>query len=253
MKYDLSDLTFTIPFKKDTEQRLENVIAVINYLKKYFITNIMVCEQDSTRNFPEIENIEYEFIQTNNYLLLRTQMLNNMCKKSKTPFIANYDTDVILPVNQYVSAIELLRQNIADGVYPYGGGFYNFIGHERRYIIDNLSVGELTEKNGHLNHPQSVGGALFWNKKKYIEGGMENENFKSWGFEDNERIIRFLKLGYNMQRIPGIIYHLDHPTSENSSNTKHQAYFENQLEFQKVSNMSSPQLRQYVNSWGWNR
>ena len=30
--------------------------------------------------------------------------------------------------------------------------------------------------------------------KSYIEGGMENENFKSWGLEDAERLYRFTTL-----------------------------------------------------------
>ena len=253
MKIDLKDITFTIPFKKDTDQRLENLLTIINYLKKYFITNIMVWEQDSERKFPEIEDVKYNFIKTSDYILLRTKMLNDMCKKSSTPFIANYDTDVILPIQQYVNAISLLRKKQADAVFPYGGGFYNFIGENRKFIIDNVSIGSLTEHNGHLNHPQSVGGVLLWNKQKYIEGGMENENFKSWGYEDNERVIRFTKLGYNIVRIPGILYHLDHPTSVNSSNTHHQAYYENQQEFMKINNMHPSLLRSYVNSWPWTK
>jgi hypothetical protein len=253
MKINLKDVTFNIPFKKDSDERLENIITIIRYIQKYFDTNIIVCEQDETRNFPEMEGVKYFFLPASNYILLRTAMLNKMCKLSNTPFIANYDTDVVFPVNQYVSAMEALKQNLVDGIFPYNGRFMNYIGQERRTIIDTLSLENMTEAQGHLNHPSSVGGAIFWNKQKFIEGGMENENFKAWGFEDNERVTRFTKLGYRIGRVDGILFHLNHPTSQNSSNTNHQAYIDNQIECNKVASMTVPMLRQYVNSWPWTK
>lgn len=251
--FDMKDITFTIPFKKDSDERLENLLTIIKYIKKYFDTNIMVCEQDDTRKFPEVDGIQYVFIPAGNYVLLRTHLLNKMARMAQTPFIANYDTDVIFRPEQYSQAIQILRENKADGVFPYDGRFFNFIHDIRKAIMDRLDVSEITDGHGHINHPNSVGGALFWNKQKFIEGGMENENFKSWGYEDNERMSRFSKLGYRIARIPGILYHLNHPTSPNSSNTQHKAYQENQWEFYKVANMSKEQLRAYVNSWPWVR
>lgn len=251
--FDIRDITFTIPFRKDSDERLENLLTVIKYLKKYFDTNILVCEQDDSRKFPEVDGVEYEFIPTGDYKLLRTQLLNKMARMAKTPYIANYDTDVILKPEQYVDSVRALRENIYDGVFPYDGRFFNFITDIRRAIIDRLDVSEITDGHGHINHPNSVGGALFWNKQKFIEGGMENENFKSWGWEDTERACRFAKLGYRLGRVQGILYHLNHPTSQNSSNTNHAPYQENQAEYYKVARMSKQELQAYVNSWTWNK
>lgn len=247
------DLTFTIPFKKDSDERLENIVTIIKYLKKYFHTNIMVYEQDSVRNFPNIPDVNYEFIQSENILLPRTHILNKMAKMTTTTYIANYDTDVLMCPDQYKIAISLLRENKTDGVFPYDGRFFNFINDNRKKIIDSLDVTGLNEKDGHLNHPNSVGGAIFWNKQKFIEGGMENQNFISWGWEDTERANRFLKLGFRMCRVNGILYHLNHPTSINSSNTSHTAYNENYKEYCKVASMNPAQLREYIKSWGWVR
>lgn len=253
MKIDLKDVTFTIPFKKDSDERLENILTIIKYLQKYFDTNIIVAEQDDVRKFPTVDGIEYVFFPATNYLMLRTTLLNKMCKMTKTPYIANYDTDVIFTVDQYVQAVNGLRSNVVDGVFPYAGRFMNYIGAERQRIISTLSLDGITEANGHLNHPNSVGGALIWNKQKFIEGGMENENFKSWGFEDNERMVRFTRLGYRIGRVAGILYHLNHPVSQNSSNTQHKAYNDNQIECNKVASMGIEQLKQYVKSWNWTK
>lgn len=253
MKIDLKDVTFNIPFKKDSEERLENAVTIVKYIQKYFDTNIIVSEQDDTKKFPDMDGVKHIFLQTSNNILLRTTMLNNMCKLSSTPFVANYDTDVLFKETQYVTAVDMLRKTDKAGVFPYGGRFLNYINNERRKIIDTLSLDGMEEGNGHLIHPSSVGGAIIWNKQKFIKGGMENENFKSWGFEDNERMSRFIKLGYAIGRTDGILYHLSHPVSLNSSNTKHIAYSNNHFELAKVNNMTKEKLEEYINTWSWNK
>ena len=46
---------------------------------------------------------------------------------------------------------------------------------------------------------------------------MENEFMISYGPEDIDRFERFTKLGFNIKRISGILYHLDHHIGVNSS------------------------------------
>ena len=52
--------------------------------------------------------------------------------------------------------------------------------------------------------------------EKYIEGGLENENFIAYGYEDNERYHRFNKLGYKVGRYDGNVYHMEHERTPNS-------------------------------------
>lgn len=44
---DLSDVTFTIPIRIDSQARLENFIIVLTYLLENFQTNIIILEDDS--------------------------------------------------------------------------------------------------------------------------------------------------------------------------------------------------------------
>ena len=44
MKYDLTDITFTIPVRIDSHQRHDNLNYILNYLKNNFETNIIVYE-----------------------------------------------------------------------------------------------------------------------------------------------------------------------------------------------------------------
>jgi predicted glycosyltransferase involved in capsule biosynthesis len=253
MTIDLKDITFTIPFRYDSEERLRNIRTVIAYLTKYFDTNIHVMEESHERRFTDVGPFQYTFIQTNDPFMHRTRCLNLMAKQATTPFIANYDTDVLMPTRQYIESIFLLRQNAYDMVFPYSGKFINYISPQLDTIIHNCSLDGISEESGHIIHPNSVGGAIFWNKQKFIEGGMENENFKSWGFEDNERLVRFTRMGLRIHRVPGSVFHMNHPPSMNSANTSTEQYQRNSAEFSKVNGMDQGMIKNYMKSWPWLR
>ncbi len=253
---NLKDVTFTIPVRIDTEARIRNIRTVVLYLCKYFDTNILIAEESSTSEVPKIlENLpvkySYAHIKTDNPLMHRTKVLNIMAKAAQTPIIVNYDTDVLLKPEQYVSAAAGIRQNRYDMIYPYDGRFIDINGDVLHHAINNLDVNNLSIASGNLIHPQSLGGAVFWNKQKFLEIGGENQNCISWGFEDNERLTRATKMNCRTARINGCIFHMYHPPSLNSANADHPAYINNQNEYNKVNSMNKDQLSKYIQSWSW--
>jgi hypothetical protein len=94
----------------------------------------------------------------------------------------------------------------------------------------------------------SVGGAIGYLKKSFINAGGENENFISYGAEDLERNYRFKTLGYEVERVKGALYHLDHAITLDSSN-KHEDFEANKKEYEKVSKMNKAELADYVATW----
>jgi hypothetical protein len=186
MPLNLSDVTFTIPFRYDSPERLRNLRAIISYLNHNFDTNILIYESAPSRMFTDTGKFTYRFFHTDNPLMHRTKMLNDMAKEVKTPIIVNYDTDVLANVKQYLESAILIRNNVFDVVYPYGGRFMNIENQGLiSQIISTNNVENIREAECHCIHPSSLGGAVFFNRQKFIEGGMENEYFISWGFEDN--------------------------------------------------------------------
>lgn len=249
---DLSDVTFTIPVKIDHEDREKNLKVVVDYLVKHFNTSIMICEQD-TEKVPEIlDGYKFDYIKVNREdgLIHRTRQLNVMAKQATTPYIANYDADVIFSVPQYVKTMELLRKDKADGVFPYAGRFEDVEKSVHVLFRNSLDIEVIKEHHLHLNHPNSLGGAIFWNRKKFLEGGGENENFISWGWEDNERFNRFTKLGYRIKRVDGILYHLNHHRGHNSS-PKNPEHTKNQHRYNKIMSLNKEQLLKEIKTWSW--
>ena len=169
-----------------------------------------------------------------------------MIVEADTEIVINYDCDVILPIESYETAYHYILDEIYDVVYPYAEGQYQFL---VKATDENVSHFLQTNDYKHLEkysqiNTSEAGWVQFFKRSVYIEGGMENENFKAYAPEDKERIYRFKTLGYNVGRISNFIYHLDHVRGENSwfSNPHMQS---NMSLWEKLQNMDKNELINY--------
>jgi len=252
-KIDLRDVTFTIPIRIDHQDRIDNLKLIIDFLNYHFHTNIIVYEDASYPQLEKLPNVKYHF-RKNDKAFHRTQLLNIMAMEANTPIISNYDCDVVFKPAQLFAAAEMIRKGQADGVSPYDGMFLRawrtklgeFAG---TFNVDCLDLG--ASRKEHYEH-HAVGGAIFWNKKSFIAGGMENEYMISYGPEDYERIERFKKLGYKLDRVDGPLIHIDHWVGVDS--TESNPHFKkNWREYRMIQGFSSVQLDNYIRTWPWRK
>ena len=135
MKLDLTQATFIIPIRIESEDRLRNVITSVAFLLNNFDTNIIVKEVDKTsvfaeRALPQLESffgvakVKHIFEESDEPLFHRQKVLNEMIMEADTEIVVNYDCDVILPLNSYVTAYEGIMNGTFDVVYPYGSGMF---------------------------------------------------------------------------------------------------------------------------------
>jgi len=261
MKFDLSKATFIIPIRIESQDRLRNVITTTAFLLENFDTNIIIKEVDSEsifvrdvvptlKDFFDVDtHIFHIFEKSDEPLFHRQKVLNEMIAEAKTEIVVNYDCDVILPVDSYHEAYLSILHHTHDVIYPYGQGMYQKQVHATDEIVSNfLQTGdfEYLDNNSKI-HTSDFGWAQFFNRKVYVDGGMENENFKAYAPEDKERFYRFTTLGYNVGRINNYVYHLEHARGENSwFNNPHMQ--SNNTEWEKIQKMSATQLREYYNN-----
>jgi predicted glycosyltransferase involved in capsule biosynthesis len=180
----------------------------------------------------------------------RTRVLNQLARASSSQIIVNYDADVVLKPDNIFKTVELLRQGTCQMSYPYSGMFRNIMGDNITKFEKSLDLTLFHNGNTHELSPKSFGGSIFWNKKDFMEVGLENENFKSWGMEDNERFARATKLGKKIFRVPGVLYHLNHSRGINSS-PAHEFFQKNADEFKKIRELSKEDLEKYISTWEW--
>lgn len=258
MKIDLTEATFIIPIRIESQDRLRNVITTTAFLIENFDTNIIIKEVDSESVFSrdalpilsdildEEISVTHIFEESSEPLFHRQKVLNEMVSESKTKIVVNYDCDVLLPLHSYHEAYQSILHHTHDVIYPYGQGMYQKQVKATDEVVSKfLETGDYKILDDHSNdHTSDFGWVQFFNRRVYIDGGLENENFKAYAPEDKERFYRFNVLGYNVGRINDYVYHLEHARGENSwFNNPHMS--SNMEEWEKIEKMSKEQLLEY--------
>jgi len=223
------DLTFLIPTRIETEDRLRNIISSVSYLLRHIPAKIIVKEVSNRPTFqfravPEIKkyantnNLTYLYEENDDSLFCKSKVLNDLIVASDTKVVANYDADCILPISSYHQAYGAINDDHADVVYPYGCGIYQWKAEYNMNIysdfVSSLDTSVL-DRNKTLSN-STIGWTQFINRQKYIDSYMMNENFVSWGCEDDEFYYRMSVLGNRIARIDNYVYHLEHSRTHNS-------------------------------------
>ena len=264
MPIDLSNATFIMPLRIESNDRLRNVVLSLGYLLNNFKTNVIIEEVDTESKFqqhaaPPLQNIVEDlscitlmYEKSDDPIFHRTRILNDMLMESKTDVVVNYDCDVVFPLVSYLSAYQMILNDGYDLVYPYGQGHYQQKVSVDQGLIDQFINGRFSE-DAFADHPNKevstsdYGWAQFFNRQSYIDGGLENENFISYGYEDNERPERFKKMGYKVGRVDGTIYHMEHARTMNSWFTNPHIQNNKDL-YEKLSGMNDEELMDYYNT-----
>ena len=222
-KHILMDVTFLFIVRLDSIDRLENILVSSQYIYSNFQTKIMVSEYSPYNNgiLEKLldRNIIYQFHEDHDPVLFRTRYINQMLSLVETPYVAVWDADVIIEESQIIEAVNLLRNNYADFVYPYEKFALDTSQILRRLFMQEGKL-ELLKQNikkmKEMYTPNPLGGAFFADMDAYRKAGLENENFYGWGLEDGERYYRWQILGYRIRRVPGPLFHLSHSRGLNS-------------------------------------
>lgn len=231
MKHDLKDVTFVIPIRIDSLDRIRNLFSSLLYILSNFDTNVIVKELGETSHYtddvvPLLEQVfdeipvEYIFEETTEPVFHKTKILNELSALVKTDICVSYDCDVILPVESYLEARRMVVEDSVDLVYPYGfNEHYDPVnGYAKLVEYNDDILNEFYDNSFDLNvllkKCQTVharyGYCQFYRLSTFKKAGQWSEKFVSFGAEDEEFYYRFKTLGYNVQRIDEFVYHLNH-------------------------------------------
>lgn len=233
----MKDLTVLIPIRVDSLVRLENILAVIRYLHKYFEVNIKVLEADRHNNGLLCSlishEVDYQFVLDADPVFYRTKYINQMVLETTTDFLAIWDADVVFPPEQVCEALFRLRSGSYDICYPYDGEFLDTSDIIRDLYLEIGDINILVELKNMMLAPYGHGvrgGAFLVNTVSYKSAGMENLKFYGWGPEDWERYERWENMGYKISYVKGSLFHFSHPRDmngiHNSMQQKMYTFFE---------------------------
>ena len=257
----IENTTFIVPLRIESHDRLRNVIVSTCYLLDNTNCKVIIKEVDTASTFSatalsqitecigeeKASRLIHVFEESKEQIFHRTKILNDMTMMADTPVVVNYDCDILLPLSSYEESEKLIMDGTHDVVYPYGDGNWQYQVFAdddlvSRFINDEYDFSVLREKS--KVYDAKYGFCQFFNREKYIEGGLENEHFIAYGYEDNERWYRFNTMGYKVGRLEAHVYHLEHARTANSwfSNP----YIDsNKKLYERIQGMNREELHEY--------
>jgi len=256
-KIDLKDLSFLIPLRLDSIDRLENIVLIVDYIVQHFDTNIQILEASKFDNgilkkLLPTKTVQIEFVEDHDPIFHRTHYINVLTQKVITPYCAVWDADVIVDSTQLNDSVQILREGLADFVYPYQMYFLDVPEIIKEHYHETRDINILKDNAGKMKkfyYPDPIGGAFLVNREKYIESGLENVKYYGWGIEDGERLNRWLKLGYKVQRVQGPLFHFSHSRGINSKYLDVKQREIKQNDFFQLGMMSKKELELEVSKW----
>lgn len=267
------NVTAIIPIRIDSPERLKNINTTISFLLKFYNCKIIVKEVDANQKVFLKNNprLTYIFEQTNDLSYFhRTKILNDMLFLVETKYTINYDCDILIPQENMNKTLKMLEAGY-DFVFPYEKGtvltFWDFNDQQIEKILSNTDTSWLSYllnkypietphsgleifKELNLGKIITAGGIQFINTESYKRAFGENESFVDWGPEDQERLYRFLILGYKVGWIDcGSVFHMNHPKSVATDNNNKYNQKNHELWNQITSTFKTKeQLTEYLKS-----
>jgi predicted glycosyltransferase involved in capsule biosynthesis len=227
----MKDLTFLLPCRIESEDRLRNVVTSVSYLLHHFPeAKVIVKEVDSHshfkfRAFPAIRNyvntdqLTHIYEESDDKVFHKTRILNDLLVASKTEIVYNHDVDIVLPTSSYQLAYDAIKNRGADVVYPFGCGVYQWAVNYPEQVFSQFLDSKFdfnVLNDTKFRVASSIGWGQMIKRQVEIDAGLWNENFVSWGAEDCEFYFRLNSFGFKVGRINRDVYHFEHSRTFNS-------------------------------------
>jgi len=249
----LSKIDILIPVSIDHEDRLRNLSIVLEYLSKAQFTNVLVREYYKEKPKTELltkKYSQYKFTAFKNEqdYFNKMKCINELFQSSTDNSIASwYDVDVLVSKKSLISAATMIENEQYDVVYPYDGNFFDIPADTVTKLVTDLNT-PVELKTCTLFNKSSWGGCAVFSKDSFVQGGKCNPNFKNVGYDDDEFLMRFRRLGFKIGRTDGVLLHLNHFRGNTSFN--YNDYTQNNInEVTKITHMPLEELKTYIKNW----
>lgn len=258
-EFSFEEISFVIPIKIDSQDRLENLNFICNYLINRYINSqiiIVECDKASTLScFAEKLELEYYFLNSERFS--KTRAINLGLIKSNKTLICIWDADMIASPSAISQGIGILQKGNINLVIPHNQIFVNIKNELRNDFLQNFKDGvsyfhsinkfSKNSSNENIDIYKCHGGFILTLKSTLQSVGGFNYLMTSYGWEDSEILLRFKKLGLNYCFIKDYsAIHLDHFRGEDSKIGDF--YEQNFSEYNRVKSKSYTELFSYSTS-----
>jgi predicted glycosyltransferase involved in capsule biosynthesis len=248
-------ITFIVPYKKDNSEREINLKMVRTYYSRLFPGAQFLMQEAHGETFE------------------KSALYNSGVIHAEHDVICFLDCDVIVSKESIEKSIKLAqdKDNVIIGyngvaIYLSLEAKYRLLENPGWHISHELSYQQLMEflpnteyipklhdsnELYNIANTRAVGGCLIMSKECFKDINGFNPNFKNWGYEDTEIVLRASKLGKNVVMVNTdnpYLFHLPHD-DDKAPRSAHSFYAANEREYNKIAAMSSDAIRQYIETW----
>lgn len=267
--FDLN-ASIIIFYRKDSEDRERNLKILLDYYHKHFKNFQIVVEEQlnlkSNIDFKSYPNVFHEYIPEIEDTWNKMKAYNQGVKNAFHESLIFNDIDVIFNPYCLLESLSLLKKDSKKVILPNDGHFVCVKSSPVNIFKENLDYNYLLDliddnnynqigyhnENIHIGHTQTPGGGFITKRRNVFNCNGFNPNFNGWGYEDDETLIRFNKMGYTVCRLNvnhGVkrpLFHLDHDDAERETSPYYKI---NENILKLVSKLDSKLLFLYSNTW----
>lgn len=209
----MKDLTMIIPHLEGNEYRARNLRITLDYYTDWFpeMKKIVIEVTPSGQKVSPTSDFDvYYFEKPEPYS--HSYVINRGVEQVKTKFVLVGDNDVLADAR----SIETLYNKMTSGEVDYGHPFTECIDLPQTWDGTLDGIQDCFANPASLGSRKSfgrppVGGIYMVDREKYLEWGGSDEDFTTYGGEDDCRHVCFLNQGAKYWRDTTSIIHLWHP------------------------------------------
>lgn len=255
----MHDLSFIIPIRVDSDDRINNCLAILRFLTTHFpAAEIQLVEQDTVSRTAQVvaayPSVCHDF-ELNTERFNKARAVNKGALAASRALICMCDSDILLHPEAIRTACAILRQKRGRIVIPHNRIFVDISAAMKSEMMDSYDLDQYgtirrfsdVPRRGDVTSRDCNGGIFLAEKQTLLLGGGLNTKMVSYGWEDTEFIRRFDRLGYYTTMLPRYnLVHLDHHRGADSR--INEMFDVNKAEFDKVNAMPRARLEAYVES-----
>jgi glycosyltransferase involved in cell wall biosynthesis len=253
----MKEVTFIIPIRVDSDDRIQNFNAVLAYLDRFFReSEIIVIEDDKEKRIgaqlEQYPGLKYIHIE-NPDRFSKSRAVNAGLLQTTGKYTIIHDADVLVHPAAIKKCIRIMERGFKHVMVPYNSVVINIAGASKNELIRTLDISAIgyvhrgIEKPVNNEHSYAIhaAGISIVNTVILRSFGGFNKKMISYGYEDVEIYTRLRKMGFYHFMTGGYnLLHLDHHRGTDSK--INELYLENRKEFEKVKKMSFSTLLKYI-------
>jgi predicted glycosyltransferase involved in capsule biosynthesis len=230
--------TYIIGYRHKSD-RLQNLRRVLDWINGFAGVEVLLIEQDKHSKISHL-NLKAKHIFTkSNMPFNKSWAFNVGLKYSNSNIIVFGDSDLIMEPNQFIAALTIMNQY--EMVNPYNS-VIDLTQQESTLPIEQMiQVNRPGRGETDIQKVPLCGGICLFRKDAIYKIGGWNEDFWSWGGEDDFQSIKVKQL-LNYTELQAKCYHLYHEKAQPDMKW----YQRNLQILQKTSNLSKEQLEKTI-------